>query len=100
MSTLRVYWPDDCAPPTQDPTAWLVPFPTTAAPVSVKQERLSVEARARLLHANRLCRICGCGSVAPLVGSDTLVNRAGQPIPGTATIHAFHCNGCGTEWSV
>ena len=56
--------------------------------------------RARLVHENRQCPCCNSVAIDPMELNDFHLNGAGKPIPGTATIVAFHCNHCLHEWPV
>lgn len=120
MSTWRVVWPGE-----EDEPA-IIPFPrlrqgvscgvpplgrsgrvVVAEPPAPPQEELcsstggmSVVERARLLFANRRCFACGYPVVLPIERDDAVLNKCGQPIPGTATLEGFRCEGCHAEWSV
>lgn len=55
--------------------------------------------RAHLWNSNRACPCCRRASVEPVELEDGLLNAKAEPIPGTATIVGFTCNGCGHEWA-
>lgn len=59
---------------------------------------LNVVDRARTLYANRCCPTCTYPIVEPVELDDAMVNRNGQPIPGTATLIGFRCDACDSEW--
>ncbi len=58
----------------------------------------SVLDRARTLYLNRCCPDCSHPIVEPVELDDAMVNRNGQPIPGTATLIGFRCDACDNEW--
>ncbi len=110
MSRLRLYWPDargrfeavvlttvsaDCA---GEPA--VIPF----APARHKRQprggsRLNdVVGRAHTIHANGRCPACRHPVVTPIELNDAVVGRGNLPIPGTATLVGFRCDGCESEW--
>lgn len=54
--------------------------------------------RARLMHENSCCPECSSAAVDPIELNDALLNAQRRPIPGSATVVAFHCNRCYHEW--
>lgn len=54
--------------------------------------------RARALRQNDCCPRCSRASVEPLELADALNGRNNMPIPGSATLVGFHCQGCHWEW--
>ena len=56
--------------------------------------------RAKALHANRTCRCCGAGGVAPVLLADTVRDAAGDVVPGSGTLVGFHCGRCEAQWPV
>lgn len=123
MSRLRVYWPESYAADdvelTEEPA--IVPFPTRSrlldsysrprtesrkasliriCTVNEDDELVTTPVeRARVLFSNRCCPHCHHPVVEPIELDDALINRAGQPIPGTATLVGFHCEACDAEWA-
>ena len=100
MSEYRVIWPEDALDSESDADGepFVVQFHLPAVRPSLL--KMDIVARARLLFDNRSCRGCGYPVVTPIELNDGLVNRNRRPIPGTATLVGFHCDGCGEEWSV
>jgi len=56
--------------------------------------------RARRLYHNNRCPHCSHPMVEPIELDDAIMNRNRMPIPGTATLVGFHCQGCNHEWPV
>ena len=56
--------------------------------------------RAKALHANRTCKCCGAGGVAPVLLADTVRDAAGDIVPGSGTLVGFHCGRCEAQWPV
>jgi hypothetical protein len=54
--------------------------------------------RARSLRCNDRCPHCSRSLVKPLELDDAVRSRNNLPIPGTATLVGFHCEGCHWEW--
>lgn len=103
MSRLSVYWPDELFSSDDGPEeSMILPFPGVrqAASAEAPAPALDVITRARLLFSNRSCQECGYPVVEPVEMSDSLVNRNGLAIPGTATLTGFRCCGCDHEWSI
>lgn len=100
MSQLRVIWPErDSA--SLDAVHSVAPatIPFYAAVRSRRRPVMDVLTRAQVLFANRTCHACGYPVVEPIELEDAVINRNGLPIPGTATLVGFHCQGCDEEWS-
>ncbi len=96
MSCLAIYQPQ-VSDSVETPA--ILKFPRLRiAPESGKSGDCVVE-RARLLHKNRCCPECRCAAVDPIELNDALLNIQLCPIPGTATVVAFHCNRCEHEWA-
>lgn len=101
MSRLSVYWPDELSSSDHgldEPQILL--FPGVRREPAKASGPLDVITRARLLFSNRSCQECGYPVVQPVELSDSLVNRNGLAIPGTATLTGFRCCGCDHEWSI
>lgn len=101
MSRLSVYWPEDAnssQAPDENPA--IVAFPRNIKRPSAAGTPLDVVTRARLFFQNRRCRGCGYPVVDPVELADSVVNRNGMSIPGTATLIGFRCRGCKCEWSI
>ena len=57
--------------------------------------------RARMISDNSVCPECSGFDIEPLELQDAVISPKNRlPVPGTATIVGFHCNGCSTEWPV
>jgi len=56
--------------------------------------------RARIIHENRCCTVCGRASVVPVDAEPALAFRDSMPVPGTGTLVGFACDCCGHEWRV
>jgi hypothetical protein len=97
MSALRILWPDETAAESDAADPPILSF--EAAHQTTRPHRNVVE-RARVLFANRHCPVCRYPVVIPIELDDAVINRCGQPIPGTATLVGFRCRGCRAEWSV
>jgi hypothetical protein len=97
MSALRILWPDDTASAESDCDPAILSFETAHA--AARPHRNVIE-RARVLYGNRHCPVCRYPVVIPIELDDAVLNRCGQPIPGTATLVGFRCRGCRAEWSV
>lgn len=71
-------------------------------PTAVTSGRIMAPAeRARILRENSVCPDCNRTQVEPIELNDALLSpRNRMPVPGTATIVGFHCDGCGCEWPV
>lgn len=99
MSHFRVVWPDEECSIDDDGgpvmTA-VVPFPE----VRRRVPRMNMVVRAQALFANRTCPHCSYPVVEPIELHDAAFDRAGLPIPGSATLVGFHCTGCDAEWGV
>ena len=64
------------------------------------QAPMDVLTRARALHANRCCPRCRRAGAIPLDLGDGDDRNPAMPVPGTATLVGFYCDGCGAEWPV
>jgi hypothetical protein len=101
MSRLSVYWPDESkSSRTSVEEPRILPFPSRRTFLSTDVPKLDIVTRARTLYENRTCRQCGYAVVEPIQLSDSLVNKSGLAIPGTATLIGFRCCGCESEWSI
>lgn len=108
MSRLKLYWPDVrgqlngaahiavSEEETAEPA--VIPFSRTNRWAATDSPSADVIERAATLHANSVCPGCRRPGVEPLELNDALIGRGNLPIPGTATLVGFRCNGCGTEW--
>lgn len=106
MSHLKLYAPpadavndsnfdaDQDAFPRED--RFIVPFDPVRRAFRIQATNLSE--RARAFHLNRNCPQCRNYSVEPVELFDGLYDRNQKPIPGTATLVAFHCKRCHHEW--
>jgi hypothetical protein len=61
---------------------------------------MDVLTRARALHENRCCPRCRRAGAVPLDLGDGDDRNAAMPVPGSATLVGFYCDGCGAEWPV
>ncbi|MCG6155549.1 hypothetical protein [Rubinisphaera margarita] len=97
MSCVSIYRPSGIA---EEPMT--IPFPRLRFGRTSSDDGAQTLAlnRARLMHHNRFCPCCNSVAVEPLELNDPSLNASGMPIPGTATVVAFHCNGCYHEWPV
>jgi len=75
-------------------------FRRSAPGPSTASHPQSAIARARTIHANRVCRSCGRTTVVPLEHHNAVLNRNLMPVPGTASLAGFSCHSCGAEWSL
>ncbi len=71
----------------------------TLSPSTASRPQSAI-ARARTIHANRVCRACGRTTVVPLEHHNAVLNRNLMPVPGTASLAGFSCHSCGEEWSL
>lgn len=94
MSCLAIYQPQ---PTDIAPEPSILKFPSLMREERATSQPTAVR-RARLLHENQCCPNCHTAAVDPIEINDALLNASLQPIPGTATIVAFHCNRCYHEW--
>ena len=101
MSGYRVVWPDEAVESDffseADDSPVILQMHLTH---SAGSGRMDVITRARLLFDNRCCPTCGYPVVTPIELNDGQLSRNRLPIPGTATLVGFRCNGCDAEWSV
>lgn len=100
MSHFRVLWPDEVGHDVDDDgdvATAVIPF---ASPRRPQRQAMNAIGRAQALFANRTCPYCSYPVVEPLELDDAAVNKAGLPIPGSATLVGFHCHGCDAEWGV
>ncbi|WP_373652007.1 hypothetical protein [Schlesneria sp. DSM 10557] len=101
MSRLSVYWPEEAN--LSDHSAdepRIIPFRRSSQTAESDPRTLDVVTRARLLFSNRRCQDCSYPVVEPIELADSVKNRNGLAIPGTATLVGFRCCGCKSEWSV
>lgn len=96
MSCLAIYHPV-VAEPVEEPA--ILKFPRLRIAPETREGDNTVLRRARLLHTNRCCPECRSAAVDPIELNDALLNIQLCPIPGTATVVAFHCNRCSHEWT-
>jgi len=96
MSCIAIYRPGRFVSEEEPST---IPFPGVRKRQAPNSSD-SVVARAKLIYANRCCPQCHSAAVTPLELNDALLNASLRIIPGTATVVAFHCNGCYHEWPV
>lgn len=94
MSCIAIYRPGATVTDEKPAT---IPFPRVHKIREYSAQNEVVE-RAKLVHANRCCQQCGSVAVDSIELNDALLNASLQPIPGSATIVAFRCNGCYHEW--
>lgn len=99
MSALRIHWPEEVVSPANSAAAEPAILTFQAAHPATRPH-LNVIERARALFANRQCPVCHFPVVIPIELDDAVINRCGQPIPGTATLVGFRCQGCCAEWSI
>ncbi len=100
MNRLRIFRPNErnsSSGRIARHSAVLLPFATLANRFQGSVTQAPVE-RARLLYVNRSCPFCKHPSVGLIELQDAVLNRNRVPIPGTATLVGFHCNGCEREW--
>jgi hypothetical protein len=97
MSQLKLFRPSDDAPRGELDESDPLIYSISAFRIAAGQ---STAARARTIHANRICPACGRTTVVPLESQDAARNRNLMPIPGTATLAGFSCHSCGAEWSL
>ncbi|GIX03479.1 MAG: hypothetical protein KatS3mg113_0485 [Planctomycetaceae bacterium] len=86
-----------------DAVSWTSPRSSSATaelPRSEGWQREPAVERARLMFQNRRCPGCGYPIVLPIELDDAVIDRSGLPVPGTATLVGFRCQGCQTEWSI
>jgi len=95
MSCLAIYRPQPTDHVSSEPS--ILKFPTLLREEQAANQSAAVR-RARQLHTNQCCPNCHTAAVDPIEINDALLNAHLQPIPGTATIVAFHCNRCYHEW--
>ena len=101
MSRLSVYWPEEANLTdhfSDEPR--ILPFRRTELNTESVPQHVDVVTRARLLFSNRKCHSCSYPVVEPVELSDSIKNRNGLAIPGTATLVGFRCCGCQSEWTV
>jgi hypothetical protein len=109
MSYLRLYQPDveeeQQAEPEEEPC--LLSFEQFAATWKRSGRVLRHDAahteedsilRARIIYANRRCPWCKHPGVEPVELDNARMNRNHRPMPGTASLVGFHCQGCCREW--
>jgi hypothetical protein len=108
MSRLKLYWPEEVsdrgipavAEASTERESSVLPFRPRHARATAPAAILPALIRAQLLRDNRSCPCCTHPIVEPIELNDARVNRSGLPIPGTATLVGFHCDGCDHEWPV
>lgn len=108
MSRLKLYWPDargqvnGAAPVAvsndQSAEPAVIPFSRTNRWSGADSPSSEVIERAATLRANCVCPACRRPGVEPIELNDAVLGRGNLPIPGTATLVGFRCNGCDTEW--
>ncbi len=54
--------------------------------------------RARIIHENRCCELCGRAAVVPVDAEPALAYGDSMPVPGSGTLVGFACECCGHEW--
>lgn len=96
MSCLAIYRPQ-VVEQIEEPA--ILKFPRLRiAPHTQTAPEPAVVRRAKLLHLNSCCPDCKSVAVDPIELNDAMLNIQRRPIPGTATVVAFHCNRCFHEW--
>ena len=106
--SLRVFCPPDSeledvgpSEPVKVESEHIIPFDRARRCVVFSGRFMPAVDRARLIHDNCECPDCHRRDVEPMELNDaTISQRSRLPVPGTATIIGFHCNGCGSEWPV
>ncbi|MFN9721539.1 MAG: hypothetical protein ACK58L_22810 [Planctomycetota bacterium] len=84
-----------------DPQENIIPIDRARRAVIFSGRFMPPVDRARLIHDNSECPDCHRHDIEPLELADSMISPKNRlPIPGTATIVGFHCNGCGCEWPV
>ncbi len=108
MSRLRLYWPDArgqfeavaMAPVSADRAGEpaVIPFARCRRRPTGGSRLTDVVGRAHTIYANGRCPVCRHPVVEPIELNDAVVGRGNLPIPGTATLVGFRCDGCDSEW--
>ncbi|MGQ0637644.1 MAG: hypothetical protein ACT4QC_23805 [Planctomycetaceae bacterium] len=110
MSCLKLHWPHPLSlyPPTDadrsdepgngEEAPVILRFPRSATRYNAAS-RASLLSRARLIHQNRCCPICGRASVVPVDSQPALMTRNQMPIPGMGVLVGFECDACGHAWA-
>lgn len=107
MSCLKLYWPQtfslyspsdaECSDePARQGEPVILSFPRRARSGGAGQ--VALLDRARLIHANRECPICGRAAVVPVDAEPAMMSRNNMPVPGTGRLVGFECDACGHAW--
>jgi hypothetical protein len=108
MSRLKLYWPDArgrveavilsmvSADRAGEPT--VIPFAPFQRQPKGDSRMTDVVGRAHTIHTNGRCPACRHPVVEPIELNDAFIGRGNLPIPGTATLVGFRCDGCDCEW--
>ena len=110
MSCLKLHWPQplslyapidadwqsgtDC---NDDPV--ILSFRRNAARSGQGRQR-DLLSRARIIHENRCCPVCGRAAVVPVDAEQQLKFRNQMPVPGSGTLVGFECECCDHAWEV
>lgn len=112
MSCLKLHWPQTLslyAPSSEASSDWqgdaaddapvILAFPRNARRTARAPQR-DLLTRARILHENRCCPVCGRAAVVPVDSENALAFRDQLPVPGTGRLLGFECDSCGHAWDV
>ncbi|MFN0053473.1 MAG: hypothetical protein ACKV0T_14920 [Planctomycetales bacterium] len=115
MSCLKLYWPqvlslyrptDGLAAeeatsglPLDEESPVILSFPRRISRVAGGRQS-DLLTRARLIHANRDCPICGRAAVVPVDAEPVLMSRDKMPVPGAGRLVGFECDACGHAWGL
>jgi hypothetical protein len=108
MSCLKLHWPQSLSvyPPVDadwqndsdgEDAPVILSFPRIAGRVGTHPQR-DLLTRARIIHENRCCEVCGRAAVVPVDAEPALAYRDSMPVPGSGTLIGFACDCCGHEW--
>jgi rubredoxin len=108
MSCLKLHWPQTLSLYAPADGEWSSDSTGDDAPVILSFPRLSRRAarapqrallnRARTIHENRCCPVCGRAAVVPVDSERALMSRDHMPVPGTGMLLGFECDSCGHTW--
>ena len=108
MSRLKLYWPNSrrqleavvMAPVSADRAGEpaVIPFARCRRRPGDGSRLTDVVDRAYTIYTNGRCPVCRHPVVEPIELNDAVVGRGNLPVPGTATLVGFHCEGCDSEW--
>jgi hypothetical protein len=115
MSCLKLHWPQSFSVYAPVEAEWretesddseasgpvILSFPRRQAAIAGRiglSSQRDLLIRARIIHENRCCELCGRAAVVPVDAEPAVAYRDAMPVPGSGTLIGFACECCGHEW--